>query len=89
MLPKSNTGAGIGAALTIVLVYVMQQVAIELGAGHVPIPDEWRWTVPILTALIAGVLAVLTPYYSRTEQETGHREIHTPPDTPVRTMRHK
>lgn len=89
MLPKSNAGAGMGAALTIVLVYVMQQFAIELGAGHVPIPEAWQWTVPILTALIAGLLAVLTPYYSRSEQETGRREVHTPPDAPVTNVRDK
>jgi hypothetical protein len=89
VLPKSNAGAGIGAGLTIVLVYVMQQFAIELGAGHVPIPEAWQWTVPILTALIAGLLAVLTPYYSRSESDTGKREIHVPPDAPVRTMRDK
>jgi len=89
MLPKSNAGAGMGAAATIVLVFVMQQVAIELGAGHIPIPDEWRWTVPILTALCAGVLAVLTPYYSMAEQATGRREVHSPPDAPVRNVRNK
>ena len=78
-----------GAALTVVLVYVLQQFAIELGAGHVPIPDEWRWIVPILGAFIAGVLTAITPYYSQSEQETGRREVHTPPDAPVRNVRDK
>lgn len=89
MLPKSNAGAGVGAAITVVFTYVMQQFAIELGAGHVPIPEQWQWTVPILTALIAGVLAVITPYYSKREQDTGMRQVHVPPDAPVQTVEDK
>lgn len=87
MLPKNNTGAGIGAALTVVLVFVLQQFSIELGAGHVPIPDAYRWLVPILGAAIAGTLTVLTPYWSQRETRTGRRRIVTPPDAPVDTLK--
>ena len=60
-LPRNNTGAGIGAGLVIVLTLVLQQLAVELSAGHVPIPMEWRWVVPIVGAAITGSLAVLSP----------------------------
>ena len=60
-LPRNNGGATIGAAGIVVFVLVLQQLAVELSAGHVPIPMEWRWVVPILGAAITGSLAVLSP----------------------------
>jgi hypothetical protein len=33
-----------------VLGAVVGQFAVELGAGRVPIPAEWAWTVPIAVA---------------------------------------
>ena len=47
-----------GAYLALMFVSgALAQFAIELGAGHVPVPIEWRWVVPILSA---GIVA-LTP----------------------------
>jgi lipopolysaccharide export LptBFGC system permease protein LptF len=61
----NNTRAAIGGAIAIIVTYTLQQFAVELGAGHVPIPEAWHWTVPIVTALIGGVLATLTPSLRR------------------------
>lgn len=33
--------------------------AIQLGAGNVPIPTSLIWTVPILTAVVTGLMAFL------------------------------
>jgi hypothetical protein len=60
-MSDDNTRAAIGGAIALVISYTLQQLAVELGAGQVPIPDAWHWTVPIMGALISGVVAVLTP----------------------------
>ena len=31
----------------------------QLGAGNVPIPVEWQWTVPILGAMLVATTALL------------------------------
>lgn len=51
MIPKSNSIAVLFAALNALLVAFGQ----ELTAGKVPIPDEWRWAVPLLVAVITAV----------------------------------
>lgn len=62
-LPTSNGGAGAGMMIVIVLSYFLDAMLVQLGAGNIPIPKEYIWTVPLLTALIRGLMAVLTPYY--------------------------
>lgn len=37
----------------------LTQFAVELGAGHVPVPEAVRWIVPIVTALLTGLGALL------------------------------
>lgn len=71
-----NTKAAIGGALIVIVFYTLQQFAIELGAGHVPIPAEYQWTVPIATALITGVASTLTPTMRR-EAPAEHPPIYT------------
>lgn len=48
-----------GYALAIVLSYGLTAFAIQLGAGKVPIPEAWQWTVPIIGALITASLMLL------------------------------
>ena len=37
----------------------LAQFAVELGAGNVPIPMEWRWVVPIAVAMLTATTALL------------------------------
>lgn len=46
-----------GAA--IIASYALTAFAIQLGAGRVPISDDWQWVVPILSAVVTGLLTLL------------------------------
>lgn len=38
---------------------VLCQLAIELGAGRVPLPESWQWVVPILSAGLVALTSLL------------------------------
>lgn len=38
---------------------ILTQTAVELGAGHVPLPADWRWVVPIASAGLVALTALL------------------------------
>lgn len=63
-MPKNNMGAVIGFGVAFVIVAILSQFNIELGKGNVPIPNDWQWAVPIITAGIAAIITVVTPYFS-------------------------
>lgn len=54
--------AGYGAL--IVLQAMASQLSIEIGAGRVPMPAAWQWTMPILSAGLV-TLSVLLPSVRR------------------------
>lgn len=45
--------------LVIVASYGLTAFAVQLGAGKVPIPDEWEWVLPILSAVVTATLTLL------------------------------
>lgn len=52
-----TTGAWYGVLA--VVNAVVTQFAVELGAGHVPIAPEWRWVIPIVSAGLVALTALL------------------------------
>lgn len=49
----------IGYSTLAILNAILMQFAVELGAGRVPIPDAWRWAVPIASAGLVALTALL------------------------------
>lgn len=64
---RVGTGTPHPLALVALAVFgaVMGQFAIELGAGHVPIPEAFQWTVPILNAGLVVLVSFLPSPVSR------------------------
>ena len=54
---RGNHAAAYG--FLVVLNAGVTQLAIQLGAGEVPLPPEWRWCVPTLTAILTAAGALL------------------------------
>lgn len=54
----SKSNAALYGLLT-VLNAGLAQFALELGAGNVPVPPEWRWVVPIAVAALTSATALL------------------------------
>lgn len=46
----------------VVLNYGLTAFAIELGKGNVPIPTQWQWIIPILSAVVTALLMFLPRY---------------------------
>lgn len=42
-----------------VLAALLTAFAQQLGAGKVPIPSDWQWVVPILSAGVVALAALL------------------------------
>lgn len=55
---QSNAAMLAYSALAI-LNAILMQFAVELGGGRVPIPDGWRWAVPIASAGLVALTALL------------------------------
>lgn len=50
---------GAAYATLAVLSALLTAFAVQLGAGKVPIPDDWQWVVPILSAGLVAVTSLL------------------------------
>lgn len=56
---SNPTASRILYAAAIVVSYALTAFAIQLGAGKVPISDDWQWVVPIVSAVVTGMLTLL------------------------------
>jgi len=57
--------------LIAVIAAAVGQFAVELGAGRVPIPEAWRWAVPIVNAGLVALVANLPTTFSRRKGRGG------------------
>lgn len=46
-------------ALAMIANFVLTAFAIQLGAGKVPIPPGWEWTIPLIAAAVTGAMMFL------------------------------
>ena len=82
MLPQSNRWATLGAIGVTVLVFVCQTLVRFFGTGE-PWPlTSQGWAMLIFPAIVAGLLAALTPNLSVSEAKLGYRRT-GPNDAPV------
>lgn len=51
-----------------VLNLMLMAFSQQLGAGNVPIPEAWQWTVPILGAGVIGLTMLLPRLNSPSDQ---------------------
>ena len=57
--------------VAVVLSYALTSFGIQLGAGKVPISPDWEWVVPILSAVVTGLLTLLPRVgYEHVAQQT-------------------
>lgn len=49
----------LGYGVLVVANAVLAQLAIELGAGRVPVPPEAQWAVPVVIAALTALTALL------------------------------
>lgn len=54
-----TAGSGVGYAILAIANLVLGQLAIEMGAGRVPVPAEFQWLVPLAMAALNGVAMFL------------------------------
>lgn len=82
-MPVNNVWATIGAVLTAVAVIVLQALVdfFRTGAAFPTTLDGW--VVALAPGVAAGLLALLTPHYSISEQKTGSRVMRAGRDAQV------